>query len=250
MNPFGAPVKRFLQARGFVYRGSFRKFLPERHLLVSVAFLPVRNAFDGGGVLGYSVALEVFYPLNTHFFLISPGELRNFRRDGTLRHMAYVSESSAIFQKDEGLIVQQILSQNFDYWYEKLSDPPFALSVLSALRTRAPFPSFVKYLEEFIAISDEEKLEFARRQIPPIALFDGGTNFLAFVAYLNAAGRFSEAVELIEAALVGTYFEGIRHARVTLDASLAKVLDDARERRVSLSQSNHLELERLGVAAA
>jgi hypothetical protein len=249
MNPFGAPLRRFLQARGFVYRGSFHKFLLERRLLVSVSFPPVRNAFDAGDVLGYSIALEVFYPLSTRFFLISPGELRNFRRDGTLRHMAYISESSAIFKKDEGLIVQQLLSQHFDHWYEKLTDPQFALSVLSALRTRTPFPSFVKYLEAFVAISDEEKLEFARRQIPPVALFDGGTNFLAFVAYLNAAGRFAEAVELIEKALVGTYFEGIRHARVTLDATLSKVLDDARERKVSVSQVIDVELARLGVAA-
>lgn len=247
MNPFGAPVKGFFESRGFVYRGAFRKYLRELRLLVSVSFTPVRNAFDASGVLGYSISLDVFYPLQTHFFLVSPGELQNFRRDGTLRHMGYISESSAVFQKCESLIVQKLLSEHFDAWYERLSNPPLALSVISALRTRTPFPDFVRYLEDFVATSDEAKLEFARRQVAPVVPFDGGTNFMAFVAYLNAAGRFAETIELTESALAGTYFAGIRHARVTLDATLAKLYDDAKKREVSVSQSIVAELQRLGV---
>jgi hypothetical protein len=215
--------------------------------LVKVAFVPIRNAFDKVSVLGYAITLEVFYPLKQHFFLVSPGELINFRRDGTLRHMAYTSESSAIFQESEGLVVHQMLSQHFDFWFDKLSEPVSALSILSTLRTRSAFPAFVEYLKSFVATSDEEKLEFARRQVAPISLFDGGTNFAAFIAYLNAASRFSEAVELIEKALSNTYFQNIPHVRFTQDACITKRIDDARGRKISLSESNAVELKRLGV---
>jgi hypothetical protein len=246
MNPFGKGVKSFLVQRGYTYKGAFWKYLPERSLLSEVSFRPVKPAFGEVEVLGYAIALHVYYPVFDRFLLVSPAEMTDLRRDGTLKHVVYVTEHEGIFLKTEADIVESVLGEWFDYWHERMTDPRYALEAIEALRGRAPFPAHLTYLTDFVAKDDEDKLRFEVQRVACVFPFDGGINFSSYVAYLNAAGRFAEASRLIESARDERFFHGVRHAPVVLQGSLKKLADDASQHRIALSESNMRELTRLG----
>jgi hypothetical protein len=238
-------AQRFMTKRGFAYRRGFWKYLPERSLLVEVSFRPMKPAFGGQDILGYAIGLHVYYPTHDRFILVSPAELADLRRDGTLRHVVYTSELDGIFEKTEAEEVEVLLQQWFDFWYEKLTEPQHALEAIKAIRGRAPLPSYLSYLAKFIAKDDADKLQFAARQEACVFPFDGGVNFTSYVAYLNAAGRFADARCLIEDALDESFFLGQRHAAVVLQGSLQKIARDATQHKIALSESNLRELAKL-----
>ena len=235
-----------MSQRGFKFKRGFWKYLPERSLLVEAYFRPVEG-FAAPEILGYAVGLHVYYPTRDHFVLVSPFELSDLRRDGTLRRVYYTSEHDGIFEESETEEVEALLRRWFDFWYEKLTEPRYALEAIVAIRGRASLPPFLSYLFRFIARSDAEKLEFAARQESMVYPFDGGVNFTSYVAYLNADGRFADAHRIIEEALAGTYFQGQRHASVSLKGSLEKIANDAAQHSIALSDSNVRELTKLGV---
>jgi hypothetical protein len=246
MNPFGKRVKNFLTQRGYTYKGGFWKYLPERSLLIEVSFRSITPAFGEAEALGYAIAVHVYYPVRDRFILVSPAEMADLRRDGTLRHVVYTTESDGLFQKTEGDVVASVFHDWFDYWQEKMANPRYALEAIGALRGRAPFPAHLSYLEEFVAQDDKDKLEFEMRRVACVFPFDGGVNFSSYVAYLNADARFAEASRLIEEAGDERFFQGIRHAPVVLQGSLKKIAEDAAQQKVALSESNMRELARLG----
>ena len=239
-----------MRQRGCTYKRAFWKYLPERSLLVEVSFRPVKAAFGGPDTLGYNIGFYVYYPTGDHFILVSPEELADLRRDGTLRHVVYTSERGGIFEKSETEALAALLGQRFDFWYEKVTNPEHALEAIMAIRGRASLPSYLSYLSNFIAKDDAEKLEFERRQEACVFPFDGGVNFTSYVAYLNAAGRFADAHRLIEEAQDKTFFQGRLHASVALQGSLKKIAHDAVQQEIALSESNVRELTKLGFAPA
>lgn len=241
-------AQRFMNQRGFAYKRGFWKYLPEHSLLVEVSFRPIKPAFGGPNSLGYAIGLHVYYPSHDRFILVSPAELADLRRDGTLRHVVYTSEHDGIFEKTEVEVVEALLRQWFDFWYEKLADPRHALEAIEAIRARAPLPSYLSYLSKFVAKDDAEKLQFAAQQEACVFPFDGGVNFTSYVAYLNAAGRFDDARRVIEEALNENFFRGQRHASVVLQGSLKKIARDAAQHKIELSESNVRELTKLGLA--
>jgi hypothetical protein len=248
MTSLGKSARRFMSQRGFTYKRAFWKYLPERSLLVEVSFRPIKAAFAGQDTLGYAIGFYVYYPAGDRFILVSPAELADLRRDGTLRHVVYTSERDGIFEKSETEVVEALLRQWFDFWYEKLTEPQHALEAIKAIRGRASPPSYLSYISNFIAKDDAEKLEFAARQEACIFPFDGGVNFTSYAAYLNAAGRFADAHRLIEAAIEETFFRGQRHAPVVLHGSLMKIANDAAQHKIALSESNLHELTKLGLS--
>jgi hypothetical protein len=144
-------ARRFMSERGFAYKRGFWKYLPDRSLLVEVSFRPIKPAFAGRDVLGYAIGLYVYYPTPEHFILISPAELADLRRDGTLRHVVYTSEMDGMFKTTDADEVEALLQQWFDFWYHKLTDPQHALEIVKAVRGRAPLPPYLAYLSKFIA---------------------------------------------------------------------------------------------------
>jgi hypothetical protein len=240
-------ARRFLAQRGFTMKRGFWKYLPERSLLVEVALRPVKPAIGGRHILGYAIGLHVYYPVHDRFILVWPEELADLRKDGTLRHVVYLSEHDGIFEKTEAGVVEVLLQQCFDFWYEKLTEPSQALDAIEAIRGRASLPSYLTYLSRFIARDDADKLQFAARQEACVFPFDGGVNFTAYVAYLNAAGRFADASRLIQEAAEEDYFRGRPHASVAVRGSLQKLAHDATQNKIALSGPNVRELEKLGL---
>lgn len=241
-------AQRFMNQRGFTHKRGFWKYLPEHSLLVEVSFRPMKPAFGGQDILGYAIGLHVYYPTHDRFIQVSPAELADLRRDGTLRHVVYTSEHDGIFEKKEAEAVEVLLRQWFDFWYEKLTEPQHALEAIEAIRGRAPLPSYLSYLSKFIAKDDADKLQFSAQQEACVFPFDGGVNFTSYVAYLNAAGRYADARHLIEEALNENFFRGQRHASVVLQGSLKKLAYDAAQHKIALSDSNVRELTKLGLA--
>ena len=248
MTPLEKAIRPFMSQRGFTYRRGFWKFLPHRSLLVEVSLRPVKAAFGSNDLLGYAVGLHVYYPYRDQFVLVSPVELADLRRDGTLRHVIYTSEHDGIIEESESDTLMALLRQWFDFWYEKLTEPRHALQAISAIRGRDSLPSFLSYLSRFIAKGDAEKLDFATRQVACVFPFDGGVNLDSYAAYLNADGRFADAHHLIEEALDETYFRGQRHAPVVLEGFLEKIANDAAQQKIALSESNVREITKLGIA--
>ena len=238
----------FMSQRGFTYKRGFWKYLPERSLLAEVSFRPIKAAFAGRDALGCAIGFHVYYPAGDRFILVSPAELADLRRDGTLRHVVYTSERDGVFEKSETETVHALLAEWFDFWYQKLTEPRYALDIVEAIRGRASLHSYLSYLARFMAEDDAEKLQFSARQEACIFPFDGGINFTSYAAYLNAAGQFADAQRLIEEALDKTLFRGQRHAPVTLHGSLRKIAQDAAQQKIALSESNLRELTRLGVS--
>lgn len=230
--------------KGFKSRRGFWKFLPDRSLLVEVSLSPVKHVFGTGETLGHSLRINVYYPLSDRFVLVSPAELANLRKDGTVRHVVYVSETDGVFGDTDAQAIESLLQRRFDFWYEKFTAPERALEIMSALRGRAPLPEYLAYLSDYMADDDTQKLRFAAGQQASIFRFDGGVNFTSYVAYLNAAGRFSEARRLIEDSRDTAFFCGKPHASVALDGALLKILRDAEAGRIALSEANRLDIAR------
>jgi hypothetical protein len=237
-------VQRFMAERGFKNRRGFWKFLPDTSLLVEVSLSPMKLAFGTGEKLGHTLHINAYYPIADRFVLVSPGDLANLRKDGTVRHVVYVSETDGVFTDTDATALESVLQQRFDFWYGKFTDPEQALEIILALRDRAPLPEYLAYLSEYIAIDDAQKLRFAAEQEACIFRFDGGVNFSSYVAYLNAGGRFSEARRLIEESRDKAFFCGKPHASVALQGALQKMARDAAEETIVLSEANRLDIAR------
>jgi hypothetical protein len=235
-------TKLFFHERGFASRRGFWKYLADRSLLVEASFKPVKPAFAGADVLGYAIVIHVYYPTPEHFILISPAELSNLRRDGTLRHVVYASEHDGMFRKTDGEAVGVLLEQWFDFWYQKLTVPQHALEIVDAIRGRAPLPPCLSYLAPYIAHDDADKLRLEAQQQAFVFPFDGGVNFESCVAYLNAAGRFADALGLIDQARDVNFFEGRPHGSVALRGALKKMANDAAQQEIALSEANRREI--------
>lgn len=246
MNPFGASVRKLLHERGYRYKKNFSKFFPESSLLLFLTFRPVENAFDSIEKRGFAISFQAFYPLQDVFFLISPDELRDLRRDGSLRHVCYTHEVDGIFDRTEKDAVVTLLNDWLDFWEEKIGIPDNAIELVGAFRERTPFPAYLSYLQNFIPRDEHEKLMFELERRSLIWPFDGGVNLLSNVAYLNAGQRFEEGQRLAMAALDESYFKDVRHVRVVMDDLMKKLLDDAASKSVRLSKANVLALRELG----
>lgn len=246
MNPFGKAVKSFFIERGYKYKKNFSKFLPDYGLLLEVSFRPVENAFGDGEVYGHAICMKVYYPRQNDFFLVSPDEFGDLRKDGTVRHVCYTTETSGIYRKTENELVSSVLEKWFDFWEEKLSTPKYALEILKALRGRAPFPAYLSYIDEYVAKDEQDKLRFEIEKEACVWPFDGGINMKAYVAFLISGGLYSEAASLISEALDDRYFQNVRCARVVMDDLMKKLQGDAMSAKVRLSEANTQTLKELG----
>lgn len=246
MNPYGAQLRSLLLRHGYKFKRGFSKFSKDSSLLVHLKFRRVQNAFDDSEKPGFAMSLEVSYPMGDSFIQVSPHEIADFRRDGTLRRVNFTNEIEGIFGQDEEDVVVGLLSDWLEFWEGKIADPHSALEIASAFRGRAPFPPYLSYLQSQVPRNEEQKLEFQLSRRPLIWPFDGGINLLSSIAYLNAGGRFGDARELVLAALDESYFQNIRHASVVLDEPLQKLLDDAKCETVRLSDENFSTLRNLG----
>ncbi|ROZ79735.1 hypothetical protein EEB15_02185 [Ramlibacter sp. WS9] len=233
-------------ARGYQYKRIFSKFLPDSGLLLEVSFRPVKDAFREGQAYGHAICLKVYYPRAKDFFLVSPDEFRDLRKDGTLRHVCYTTETSGIYSKAEGDLVSSVLERWFDFWEEKLSTPRYALEILTALRGRAPFPAYLSCINEYVAKDEADKVRFEMAKEGCVWPFDGGINLKAYVAFLISGGLYSEATSLITDALDERYFKGVRFARVVMDDLMLKLQADAMCAKVKLSEANIQTLKELG----
>lgn len=246
VNPFGALTRKLLQERGYRYRKNFSKFLPESSLLLYLTFRPVENAFDSTERNGFAISFQVFYPGQDAFFLISPDELRDLRRDGSLLHVCYTNEIDGIFDRAEKDTVATLLNDWLDFWEVKIGVPDNAIEIAGAFRQRTPFPAYLSYLQNFIPWDEHEKLNFELERRSLVWPFDGGVNLLSNVAHLNAGQRFEQAQRLAIDALDGRYLENVRHVRVVMDDRLKKLLEDAETKSVRLSKANVSALRKLG----
>ena len=234
MNPFGPEVRRLLERQGFRFGGGgFAKLLQQYELLFELAFSPVKDL--AGILVGYSISMWVSYPLDNRFFAVSPAELLNLRRDGTLRTVSFASEEGGIFSKAERAEVLSLLDERLGYWEDKLASPENCLRILDAFRGAAPIPEFMGYMKEFVALNEADKLQLIRKQTAFVYIADDLRNLLSRAAYMNVAGRFDDAVHELE------------RRPLPLNAPLRKVHADAAGSKIKFSERNLDYLRKRGL---
>ena len=164
----------------------------------------------------------------------------HLRRDGTLRHVCFVGESDAIYEKLERIEVLSLLNKYFDFWESKITCPEACLQMLDAFRGRAPLPQFLSYISEFLAHNDDEKLQFAAMNTSFVYLSDDLRNLLSRAAYMNVAGRFDDVVKEINTLIAGK--------AAVMSGALGKLYVDASNSEIRLSEQNLGYLRKKGLA--